>query len=54
MKFDSPVFFSQNRVWRLYTGGALLEQFEGNTNPGDSHFPEEWLASTVCANNGEL
>jgi mannose-6-phosphate isomerase len=53
MKFDSPIFFAQNRVWRLYTGGKMLDQFEGNIHAHDSHFPEEWLASTVYANNGE-
>jgi len=40
------------RVWRCYIGGYLLDTFVGNTDPHDSHTPEDWLASTVPAVNG--
>lgn len=53
INFDQPIFFKPNRVWRLYVGGLLLELFKGEKCEGDGHFPEEWLASTVRANNGE-
>jgi len=53
MNLDQPLFFSPNRVWRLYTGGLLLDRFSGAEEEIDGHLPEEWLASTVRANNGE-
>ena len=53
MDLLQPLFFAPNRVWRLYTGGLLLDQFTGRSNGLDGHLPEEWLASTVYANNGE-
>lgn len=43
--------FKENRVWRAYTGGKHIDDFKGKTNPVDSDFPEEWLASTVEAFN---
>ena len=40
----------ENRVWRLYRGGRLLDELHGR--PGaDGHFPEDWLASVVEAVN---
>jgi len=53
MNTNQPLFFAPNRVWRLYTGGVLLDRFLGTINESDNHLPEEWLASTVLANNGE-
>lgn len=53
MELNQPLFFSPNRVWRLYTGGLLLGRFRGAENESDGHLPEEWLASTVYASNGE-
>jgi mannose-6-phosphate isomerase len=53
MKYDQPLLFAPNRVWRLYTGGMLLDEFTGKKNGADGHFPEDWLASTVMAKNGE-
>lgn len=47
-----PIFFNRNRVKRVYQGGQLLEQFLGGSG-GDTEYPEEWLASAVCALNGE-
>jgi len=49
----APIFFAPNRVWRLYTGGALLGGFAGDGDEADGSFPEDWLASTVRAFNGE-
>jgi mannose-6-phosphate isomerase len=40
-----------NRVWRTYSGGKYLEQWQGNDQPEDGSFPEEWVASTVRAFN---
>ena len=50
---DRVLAFASNRVWRCYTGGRLLEEFAGAANPKDGHFPEDWLASTTRAMNGE-
>jgi mannose-6-phosphate isomerase len=48
-----PLFFAPNRVRRRYTGGALIDRFRSTENETDNFFPEDWLASTVLANNGE-
>lgn len=48
-----PLFFAPNRVWRCYTGGALLDACVGSPPAEDAHFPEDWLASCVQAVNGE-
>ncbi len=53
MPFDQPIFFAPNRVWRCYTGGALLGRFVGAPAEADGHVPEDWLASTVRALNAE-
>jgi len=50
---DRLLFFAPNRVWRCYTGGLLLERFEAKGCPADGQFPEEWLASTTPAMNGQ-
>ncbi|HVM49252.1 MAG TPA: class I mannose-6-phosphate isomerase [Candidatus Acidoferrum sp.] len=41
-----------NLVWRSYQGGSVLRRFRALPDPGDNHFPEDWLASTVQARNG--
>ncbi|WP_199482480.1 class I mannose-6-phosphate isomerase [Vibrio owensii] len=43
--------FKQNRVWRSYIGGKVLDEIAGVLSPKDSHFPEEWIASTTKAVN---
>ena len=53
MRLDEPIIFAPNRVWRCYAGGALLDRFVGNRPEADGHKPEDWLASTVRALNGE-
>lgn len=40
-----------NRVWRTYQGGRNLDILEGKRDPADSHFPEDWIASTTPASN---
>lgn len=45
------VRFPPNRVWRTYTGGKILDQLENKESPQDTHFPEDWIASTTVAVN---
>ncbi|MCL2300239.1 MAG: class I mannose-6-phosphate isomerase [Firmicutes bacterium] len=40
----------ENRVWRLYTGGKLLDALHGREGE-DGCYPEDWLASVVEAIN---
>lgn len=43
--------FTQNRVWRTYQGGKLLDQIAGIAPAKDSSFPEDWIGSTIAAKN---
>lgn len=45
------VLLPPNRVCRSYTGGRTLDQLAGASAPADSHFPEDWIASTTRAIN---
>lgn len=45
----TPLKQENNRVWRTYTGGALIDQWKQDTAPSDGSFPEEWIMSTVAA-----
>lgn len=45
------VLLPPNRVWRTYQGGRLLDIREGKPDPADTHFPEDWIASTTRAVN---
>ncbi len=49
---EQPIFFEKNRVWRVYTGGALFATFFGDDSV-DGYEPEEWVASSVRAINKE-
>jgi mannose-6-phosphate isomerase len=40
-----------NRVWRTYLGGRELDRLAGTPVPRDTHFPEDWIASTTRALN---
>lgn len=51
MGIPKILFLSPNRVWRTYLGGMRLDQMEGVENPGDKHFPEDWIGSTTRAVN---
>ncbi|HXI83521.1 MAG TPA: class I mannose-6-phosphate isomerase [Verrucomicrobiae bacterium] len=52
-EFLSGLPLGPNPVWRSYRGGSVLRAFRGQPGTGDDHFPEDWLASTVLARNGE-
>ena len=45
------LFFSENRVWRTYLGGKTLNMIEGKEDLNDTHFPEDWIGSTIRAVN---
>lgn len=47
-----PIFFESNRVWRVYMGGKLFSDFFGDDSE-DGLYPEEWVASSVSALNGD-
>ena len=44
-----PLKICSTRAWRTYLGGYLLDVLYGVTEPKDSNFPEEWIASLVVA-----
>lgn len=48
-----PLQLSPNYAWRSYLGGSQLRGFRNEPDSADNHFPEDWLASTVRARNGE-
>lgn len=45
-----PIKMLENRVWRIYLGGKLLDDLRGKDGE-DGYFPEDWLASVVTATN---
>jgi len=45
----NPIIFKPERIYRLFTGGLLMEKLFGFDNPQDGHFGEAWYASTVEA-----
>ena len=45
-----PVRLAPARAWRTYRGGKLIARLHGE-EAQDTHFPEEWLLSTVTARN---
>jgi mannose-6-phosphate isomerase len=51
MDIPSILFLSSNRIWRTYPGGKKLDQMEGQADPQDAHFPEDWIGSTTRAVN---
>ncbi|MDF7800120.1 hypothetical protein P4C99_11645 [Pontiellaceae bacterium B1224] len=50
---NEPIQLSPTYAWRGYLGGAELRTFRNEPGTTDDHFPEDWLASTVRARNGE-
>lgn len=40
-------------MWRSWLGGSRLRAFRNEPGGADDHFPEDWVASTVRARNGE-
>ncbi len=51
MKIPEIILLPPNRVWRTYLGGKVLDSIQNNHNPADTHFPEDWIASTTAAVN---
>ncbi len=51
INYQQPFIILPNRVWRTYQGGAVLDGWSGNTDPTDSHFPEDWVGSATRAVN---
>lgn len=51
IRHDSPVRLRSERAWRTYHGGRLLDELHGISPASDSHFPEDWIISTVRAIN---
>jgi mannose-6-phosphate isomerase len=51
MEIPGIILLSPNRVWRSYPGGKTLDEMEGKSVPEDSHFAEDWIASTTLAVN---
>ena len=48
---DQPILLNHNRVKRAYTGGKLLDQWQGIEPAVDSNMSEEWLVATVDVTN---
>jgi mannose-6-phosphate isomerase len=51
MNIPGILFLPPNRVWRTYPGGKTLDGLQGCPGPEDSHFAEDWIASTTLAAN---
>ncbi len=51
MTIPEVILLESNRVWRTYPGGRMLDTLEGKPEPADTHFPEDWIASTTRAVN---
>lgn len=47
---NKPLRIAPARAWRTYRGGSLIAALHGEAAQ-DTHFPEEWLMSTVAARN---
>lgn len=50
MFYEKPIFFEENRVFRVYKGGKLFADFFGDDST-DGNYPEEWVVSSVHALN---
>lgn len=50
---SSPLQLKPNYAWRSYLGGSHLRDFRNEVSGSDDHFPEDWLASTSTARNGD-
>ena len=51
MVIPGIILLPPNRVWRTYPGGKTLDILEGKSKTEDSHFAEDWIASTTRAVN---
>lgn len=50
INLTQPIRLITSRAWRTYLGGSMISTLHGEAGK-DSHFPEEWLMSTVAARN---
>ncbi len=48
---NAPILLEENRVWRFYSGGKMIDELNGLYGAEDSNFPEDWVGSTVQADN---
>jgi mannose-6-phosphate isomerase len=48
---EQPLKLESTRVWRTYSGGKVLEEWQGRPDPQDGDRPEEWIASVTRARN---
>ena len=44
-----PLKQLSNRVWRTYSGGALIDKWKKAQEAIDGSLPEEWIMSTISA-----
>ena len=44
-----PLKQVNNRVWRTYGGGALIDKWKRDSPEKDGNMPEEWIMSTITA-----
>lgn len=51
MRCDAPLRLASARARRTYLGGRLLDELHGIRPAADTHFPEDWICSTVRAVN---
>ncbi|MHC4870524.1 MAG: class I mannose-6-phosphate isomerase [Planctomycetota bacterium] len=51
MNIPDVIQLAENRVWRTYLGGKMLDKLAGKESPEDAHFPEDWIGSTTRAIN---
>ncbi len=49
-----PFKFKPNRIWRVYRGGAMIDNIRNEAATADGNYPEDWIASTVLANNPQI
>lgn len=48
---ESPILLRPNRVWRMYSGGKMIDALQGSASMLDTEYPEEWVGSCVQASN---
>src|SRR5664279_5533085 len=51
MTIPDILMLPPNRVWRTYPGGRTLDEIQNCEEPEDSHYSEDWIASTTPAVN---
>ncbi|RAO98641.1 hypothetical protein PW5551_08510 [Petrotoga sp. 9PW.55.5.1] len=50
-QLNKPLLIKENRVRRLYKGGALIDRFRRHMVAKDDFLPEDWIGSTTLAIN---